>query len=177
MLRPATGEAKLVINPRPDEDTPRCDVNVQFQELSSVLDDKQYHGLLSMVDLYYRSVRQAEYRRYRPSEEEMRTNRAGARLHFAMDTIMRQVREKNQKWTPKFTEDRRRNRQRYQDLYSRKTLRQDDDTALKPLDAAVSRYDDNFAFRRSLTYDTTGNLPIRRLRSSIQLRGPQVLPL
>lgn len=119
-----TGAGKIVINPRVDKTTPRFDASVQFQELGFTLDDNQYRDVISMVDMYHFYVRQAEYRRYRPSEEALKENAGRARLKFALDAIRRETHDRREKWTRAYIENRRKERQAYQALYKRK-LRSD----------------------------------------------------
>lgn len=111
ILQPVTGEGKIVINYQVNKETPRFDANVNFQELGFTLDDDQYRDVISMLDMYHFYVRQAEYRRYRPSEEAMKENPALARLRFALDVIRREIHDNNQRKTQEYMHTRRKERQ------------------------------------------------------------------
>lgn len=138
-----TGQCKVAVNPCLTDTTPRLNSTLAFEDLRFALDDKQFHGLVSMVDTYHFSVRQAEYLQYRPSKETLKANPGRPRLAFYIDIILRPIQERNSKFTAAFMKERRGNRQLYQALYTRKTLRQNSDIDLQPLDAAVSTSVDN----------------------------------
>ncbi|KAG8963047.1 hypothetical protein FRC03_003482 [Tulasnella sp. 419] len=120
ILRPVTGEARIIIHHKIDNQTPRFDAQVLFDELGFVVDDEQYRDAISMIDMYHFYVRQAQYRKYKPSEEQLKENRAKALLKFAGDSILREIHEKNKKWTWDYLRERRDDRHKYVELFKRK---------------------------------------------------------
>ncbi|KAG8928477.1 hypothetical protein FRC01_005870 [Tulasnella sp. 417] len=83
ILRPVSGEARLIFNRRVTNTIPRFDANLTFDDLSFNLDDAQYRDAISMLDMYHFFTRQAQYRRFRPSDQETQENSKLAMLKFA----------------------------------------------------------------------------------------------
>ncbi|KAK0465028.1 vacuolar protein sorting-associated protein 13 [Desarmillaria tabescens] len=122
ILKPVSGEGRVVVNHRVDNHTPRFDLQLLFDEIGVALDDHQYRDVISLLDMYHVYIRQHQYRKYRPGDEEFSINAAGARLHFAGVAILEEVREKNRKWTWAYFAERRDDRNKYVDLFQRKQL-------------------------------------------------------
>ncbi|KAG8920306.1 hypothetical protein FRC00_010207, partial [Tulasnella sp. 408] len=120
ILRPVSGEARLIFNRRVTNTIPRFDANLMFDDLSFNLDDAQYRDAISMLDMYHFFTRQAQYRRFRPSEQEMQENSKLAMLKFAVKAIKTEVHEKNEKWSPGFVIARCQERYRYVALFKSK---------------------------------------------------------
>ncbi|KAG8892116.1 hypothetical protein FRC00_012604, partial [Tulasnella sp. 408] len=120
ILRPVSGEARIIFNRRATNTIPRFDANLMFDDLSFSLDDAQYRDAISMLDMYHFFTRQARYRRFRPSEQEMRENSKLAMLKFAVKAVKTDVRGKNEKWSPRFVVARCQERHRYVALFKSK---------------------------------------------------------
>ncbi|KAG9019286.1 hypothetical protein FRB90_004293 [Tulasnella sp. 427] len=120
ILRPVSGEARLIFNRRVTSTIPRFDASVTFDDLSFNLDDAQYRDAISMLDMYHFFTRQAQYRRFRPSAEEMQDNPKLAMLKFSVRAIKNEVHEKNEKWSPAFVVSRCQERHQYVALFKRK---------------------------------------------------------
>lgn len=58
ILKPVSGEGRVVMNHKLDKDTPRFDVQLQFDEIGVALDDNQYRDAISLVDMYHVYTRQ-----------------------------------------------------------------------------------------------------------------------
>ncbi|KIY52729.1 hypothetical protein FISHEDRAFT_63685 [Fistulina hepatica ATCC 64428] len=122
VLRPVSGEGRIVMNHHVTSDTPRFDVQLLFDEIGVVLDDDQYRDAISLVDMYQVYIRQRQYRKFRPSPEEFSANAAQAHLKFALRAITAQVRERKRQWTWAYLRERRNDRKAYVDLFQRKLL-------------------------------------------------------
>ncbi|KAG7450519.1 vacuolar protein sorting-associated protein 13 [Guyanagaster necrorhizus] len=122
ILKPVSGEGRVVVNHKVDNHTPRFDLQLLFGEIGVALDDHQYRDVISLLDMYHVYIRQHQYRKYRPGDEEFSINTASARLHFAGIAILEEVREKNRKWTWAYFAERRGDRNKYVDLFQRKQL-------------------------------------------------------
>ncbi|KAF9044538.1 vacuolar protein sorting-associated protein 13 [Hymenopellis radicata] len=122
ILKPVSGEGRIIMNHKVDNDTPRFDVQLLFDEIGVAVDNHQYRDTISLLDMYHVYIRQHQYRKYRPDQSEFKANAAKARLRFAGHAILEGVKEKNRKWTWAYFAERRDDRNRYVDLYQRKEL-------------------------------------------------------
>lgn len=110
ILKPVSGQAKITMNRTIDSATPKFDVEVDFDEIGFVLDNHQYRDVISMVDMYHFFLRNQQYRKIRPTEEELAVNRAGAMWKFAKQAVLGQVHEKHRQWSWAYFAERRDNR-------------------------------------------------------------------
>ncbi|KAL7343935.1 hypothetical protein BJY59DRAFT_711306 [Rhodotorula toruloides] len=122
VLKPVSGQGRLVMNKKVDAHTPKTDAELLFQELGFVLDADQYRDALSMVDLFHFYIRQREYRSFRPPQEEFEKNRNRALWKFATSAIRSEVHEKHRQWSWEYFAERRNDRKAYVDLFKKKTL-------------------------------------------------------
>ncbi|GAA5992083.1 hypothetical protein JCM10908_000736 [Rhodotorula pacifica] len=122
VLKPVSGEGRLVMSKKIDAHTPKTDAELLFKELGFVLDADQYRDALSMVDLFHFYIRQREYRSFRPPAAEIEANRNRALWKFAINAIKTEVHEKHRQWSWAFFEERRNDRKAYVDLFKKKTL-------------------------------------------------------
>ncbi|KWU46731.1 hypothetical protein RHOSPDRAFT_14825 [Rhodotorula sp. JG-1b] len=122
VLKPVSGEGRLVMNKKIDAHTPKTDAELLFKELGFVLDADQYRDALSMVDLFHFYIRQREYRSFRPPAAEIEANRNRALWKFAINAIKTEVHEKHRQWSWAYFEERRNDRKAYVDLFKKKTL-------------------------------------------------------
>ncbi|CAK5280530.1 unnamed protein product [Mycena citricolor] len=122
ILKPVSGEGRVIMNHRFDKETPQFDVQLLFDEIGVALDDKQYRDIISLVDMYHVYVRQHQYRKYRPAQIEFKDNVAKARLKYAGAAILEGVRDRRRKWTWGYFAERRDDRNRYVDLFMKKSL-------------------------------------------------------
>ena len=117
VLKPVSGEGRLVLNHKPSNDTPKTDAELLFKELGFVVDEDQYRDLLSMVDLFHFYTRQYQYRKFQPAEIEQKENKAKSLWKFATKAILNEVHEKNRKWTWAYFAERRDDRMEYVTLF------------------------------------------------------------
>lgn len=122
ILRPVTGEGRIVMNHKLDKSTPRFDVQLLFDEIGVVLDDNQYRDAISLVEMFHFYSRQKQYRSLRPTPEELSKNRPRALLRFAGTAIFSGIQERNRKWTWAYFAERRDDRKRYVELFKQKSL-------------------------------------------------------
>lgn len=62
ILKPVSGEARLIMNHKIDKETPQIDAQVLFDEFGFLIDDDQYRDSLSMVDLFHFYTRTQQVR-------------------------------------------------------------------------------------------------------------------
>ncbi|KAJ7634302.1 vacuolar protein sorting-associated protein 13 [Mycena polygramma] len=122
ILKPVSGEGRVrgmisIISKRH-----QFDVQLRFDEIGVALDDKQYRDIISLVDMYHVYMRQHQYRKFRPSDDEFTANRAKYRLRYAGTAILEGVRDRRRKWTWAYFAERRDDRNNYVDLFQKKTL-------------------------------------------------------
>ncbi|KAF5370222.1 hypothetical protein D9615_010080 [Tricholomella constricta] len=120
ILRPVSGEGRIIVNHKVDQKTPRFEVQLIFDEIGVALDDNQYRDIISLLDMYHVYVRQRQYRKFKPQEFSLST--AKTRLFFAGNAILEGVRERNRKWTWAYFAERRDDRNKYVDLFQKKVL-------------------------------------------------------
>ncbi|KIM48205.1 hypothetical protein M413DRAFT_439924 [Hebeloma cylindrosporum] len=122
ILKPVSGEGRIIVNHRMDVHIPRFDVQLLFEEIGVGLDDNQYRDVISLVDMYHVYLRKRQYAKYRPSDAEFSSNVAKARLVFAGSAILEGVRGKNKKWTWEYFAQRRDDRNSYVELFQKKLV-------------------------------------------------------
>ncbi|KAH7930968.1 vacuolar protein sorting-associated protein 13 [Leucogyrophana mollusca] len=147
ILKPVSGEGRIIMNHKLDNHTPHFDVRLFFDEIGVALDDNQYRDAISLVDMYHVYIRQHQYRKYRPSDKEFEENRAKALLRFAGKAILEGVHEQRRKWSWAYFAERRDDRNKYVELFERKvtsTLREGDSTYLAALERKLPYEDIRF---------------------------------
>ncbi|CCL98963.1 uncharacterized protein FIBRA_00971 [Fibroporia radiculosa] len=122
VLKPVTGEGRIIMNHEQSKEKPRFDVQLLFDEIGGLLDEHQYRDIISLVDMYHFYVRQYQYQRYRPSAQELKENRSKALFRFAGRAILDEVHERKRKWTWNYFAERRDDRHRYVELFKKKQL-------------------------------------------------------
>ncbi|GAA5859573.1 hypothetical protein JCM8547_006147 [Rhodosporidiobolus lusitaniae] len=122
VLKPVSGQGRLVLNKKVDATTPKTDAELLFKELGFVLDADQYRDALSMVDLFHFYIRQREYRGFRPPQKEIDKNRNRALWKFAVNAIRSEVHDKHKRWSWAYFKERRDDRKAYVRLFRKKTL-------------------------------------------------------
>lgn len=163
ILSPVSGEGRIVMNHKLDKNTPHFDVQLLFDEIGVALDDNQYRDAISLADMYHVYIRQHQYRKHRPSDEEFKANRARALLRFATQAILDGVHDRHRKWTWAYFAERRDDRNKYVELFEKKmtnSLRESDTALLNALECKLS-YED-IRFYRSIARS--------RLRKDMELR-------
>ncbi|KAJ7293574.1 vacuolar protein sorting-associated protein 13 [Mycena rebaudengoi] len=154
ILKPVSGEGRVVMNHKFDDKTPRFDVQLSFDEIGVALDDKQYRDIISP---------RRHYRKFRPSDHEFVSNRAKYRLRYATTAILEGVRERHRKWTWEYFAERRDDRNKYVDLFQKKSL-----AALAGLDLKAFE-----ALEKKLSYEDIRfyrSIARSRLRKDVALR-------
>ena len=110
------------MNHKFDTNTPKFDVEVDFTEIGFLLDNHQYRDVISMVDMYHFFLRNQQvsirylcfhhltplqYRRIRPSDEQIQASKAKAMWKFAKEAVLEQVHEKHRQWSWAYFAERR----------------------------------------------------------------------
>jgi vacuolar protein sorting-associated protein 13A/C len=138
ILKPVTGEGRVrilailqdspahallsqvTLNHKLNKTTPKINVDLIFSEIGFILDDHQYRDAISLVDMYHFATRQAQYRKFRPPEEEItKIGKPKAMLKFAADAIMYEVHERKRKWSWDYFRERRDDRNAYVRLFKK----------------------------------------------------------
>ena len=123
VLRPVSGQARVIIDKTGKTDQPRLRASLLFDEIGFMLDDHQYRDALMMVDLFHYFLRHQEYKRYQPKgvtpKEDPR-----AWLQFGVNAVLSKIHERNRRWTWDYFRERRDDRQRYIELFKKKKKEQ-----------------------------------------------------
>ncbi|PWZ02331.1 hypothetical protein BCV70DRAFT_172197 [Testicularia cyperi] len=120
ILKPVSGAGRLVMRKKMTPEIPKMDAQLLFEELGFALDDEQYRDVISVADLFHFYTRQAQYRKFRPSSEEIEQNRPRALLRFAGRAILNEVHEKHKVWSWDYFRQRRDDRKEYVELFKQK---------------------------------------------------------
>lgn len=120
ILKPVSGKGKITMNHKIDANTPKFDVELDFTEIGFLLDNHQYRDVISMVDMYHFFLRNQQYRKIRPTDEQMEAGKAKAMWKFAREAVLGQVHEKHRQWSWAYFAERRDDRKRYVTLYKQK---------------------------------------------------------
>lgn len=123
LLKPVTGEGRVVLNRKWGDKDPQFEVELLFDEIGFNLDHHQYRDAISMADMYHVYMRQHQYRKYRPDESEFQQSRPKALLKFAGRVILEEVHDKNIRWTWEYFRERRDDRRRYVELFKFKVTK------------------------------------------------------
>lgn len=182
ILKPVTGEARIILNKTMSSEAPKIDAQVIFDEIGVVFDRDQYRDALSMVDVFHFYRRTHQYHKFRPSEEEFKKNPARSRLRFALNAISSEVHDRKKRWSWDYISQRRDTRKKYVEIYVKKLalpenkeLSPEDDSALKEMETGLSYEDIRFfrsvaraqakkdaATRRKLEAEQRANQPQRQ---------------
>ncbi|KAI0321342.1 hypothetical protein OF83DRAFT_1274656 [Amylostereum chailletii] len=162
VLKPVTGEGRVVMNNQLDSKTPRFDIQILFDEIAVLLDDHQYRDIISLVDMFHVYARKHQYRKYKIAAEENEGSHPRALLKFAGQAILDGVHERNRKWTWAYFAERRDDRHRYVELFKKTQL-----NAQTPQDASVLA-----ALEKKLSYE---DIRFYRSISRSELRKDQAL--
>lgn len=120
ILKPVSGAGRLVMRKKMTSEVPKMDAQLLFEELGFALDDEQYRDVISVADLFHFYTRQAQYRKFRPSAEELEENRPRALLRFAGKAILNEVHERHRVWSWDYFRERRDDRKEYVELFKQK---------------------------------------------------------
>ncbi|KAJ7597035.1 vacuolar protein sorting-associated protein 13 [Mycena floridula] len=166
VLKPVSGEGRIIMNHKPDKQNPRFDVQLLFDEIGVSLDDNQYRDAISLLDMYHVYARQQEYRKYRPIEEEFTINAAQSRLRFAGTAILEGVKQRRRQWSWPYFAERRDDRVKYLDLFQKKQLNTIPSSDIKVLEALERKlsYED-IRFYRSIARSRLGKDAALRKRA------------
>lgn len=120
ILKPVSGAGRLVMRKKMTPEVPKMDAQLLFEELGFAIDDEQYRDVISVADLFHFYTRQAQYRRFRPTPEQLAENRPRALLRFAGAAILNEVHERHRVWTWDYFRQRRDDRKEYVELFKQK---------------------------------------------------------
>ena len=122
MLKPVSGRAGVEIDKTGKIEKPKMKARLLFNELGFVLDEDQYRDALMMVDLFHYFVRHQEYKKYQPKATPKEDPRAW--LKFAGDAVLRQIHDRNKRWTWDYMRERKEDRKKYIELFKKKKQEQ-----------------------------------------------------
>ncbi|KAG8683870.1 hypothetical protein FRC09_015757, partial [Ceratobasidium sp. 395] len=165
ILKPVTGQGRVIMNPKFDSETPKNDVQLLFDEIGFVIDDDQYRDAISMVDMYHFYLRQQQYRAFKPTEETLKENKARAMLQFAGKMILREVHEKHYKWTWAHFAKRRDDRKAYVELFKKKEVDKNK-TLIGEALAAFEALERELAYEDIRFYRSIARSELRKERAS-----------
>ncbi|KAF8335473.1 vacuolar protein sorting-associated protein 13 [Cantharellus anzutake] len=152
ILKPVTGQGRVIMNKGGAPKKAKVEAEVFFDEIGFVLDDSQYRDAISMIDMYHFYLRRYRYKRFRPSDEEIRYNPKLALFRFAARAILDEVHQKRRSWTWEHFKERRDDRGQYIPLFMKRefsgSLSPEETSAFEALERKL-RYED-IRFYRSI---------------------------
>lgn len=116
------------MNKRGTSKRAKVGAEVFFDEIGFVLDDSQFRDAISMIDMYHFYLRRHKYKRFRPSDEDLKSSPKLALLKFAGAAILDEVHQKRRRWMWEYFRERRDDREQYVPLF----LKRESGGALSP---------------------------------------------
>ncbi|KAI8057703.1 hypothetical protein BDF22DRAFT_772292 [Syncephalis plumigaleata] len=117
ILKPVSGVGQIKLNKSFSSDKPKTKATLLFNELAFVLDDEQYRDALLCLNYYHFSIRQQQYRKYRPDVNTTAKTHPREWFKFAGNCILSEIHERRQKWTWDHFARRRDERKAYVRLF------------------------------------------------------------
>ena len=117
ILEPVSGAGKLVIRHHATKEEPAIDAQLAFDQIGFTLDDEQYRDGICVMDLFHFYARQAQYRAFRPTAEQLEENKPRALFQFAAKAIVNEVHQKHRVWSWDYFKERRDMRREYVRLF------------------------------------------------------------
>ena len=116
--------SKITINAtqKCDDDRPRFDIQLLVDDVVVSLSDSQYHSFASLIEMYHRCSVQKRFQGYRSQQSFTDDpSKVGpvALWKLAADAILREVRDRQRRWTWAWFVERRDDRRRYIDVWTR----------------------------------------------------------
>lgn len=146
ILKPVSGRAGIELDKTGRSDRPRAKARFLFDEFGLVIDDCQYRDALMLADLFHTFIRSQEYKSLRPKDDPKDAPRAWFR--YAGEAVLSKIRERNRRWTPVFTIERRDSRLKYIFLYKKRKrqeiLTSEEQQTLNELEQTLSYEDLRF---------------------------------
>ena len=143
VLKPVNGRARVEMDKSGKLDRAKLKAMLTFEEIGVILDDDQYRDALMMIDLFHYFIRHQEFKKYQPKgvtpKEDPR-----AWLRFAGNAVLKNIHDRNRRWTWAYMKERRDDRRRYIKLFMKKKRGE----ALAPTEA-----DKLEKLERKLTYE------------------------
>ena len=120
LLQPVSGIGKIILNKKYIPGQPKTLINLEFDQLSLVLDDEQYFDILTLLTVVTLDSRKAAYRHLRPTVNLYKDPLAWFR--FAVNCQVEILRKRNKIRTWEHVMERRQNRLKYVELFKQKLL-------------------------------------------------------
>ncbi|RKP26494.1 hypothetical protein SYNPS1DRAFT_27818 [Syncephalis pseudoplumigaleata] len=117
ILKPVSGIGQVTLSKSFSVDKPKTKATLLFNELAFVLDDEQYRDTLLCLNYYHFSIRQQQYRKYRPPADTTAKTHPREWLQFAGNCILSEIHERRRKWTWDYFARRRDERKAYVRLF------------------------------------------------------------
>lgn len=119
ILRPVSGVGQITLN-KDVRAGPKTKALLSFDELAFIFDSEQYRDMLWAVELYNVYQRTREFRQFRPTVPVEKDPKEWFR--YAAKCVLDQVHKKNREWTWDYILTRRKDRNRYIELFKKKTI-------------------------------------------------------
>ncbi|KAI8897799.1 hypothetical protein BC833DRAFT_643759 [Globomyces pollinis-pini] len=152
VLNPVSGVGKLTWVKTLDTSKPRCDLNMDFDDLAFNLDDHQYATFMTIFGTLTRQSLAYPYRKYRPPKAITPKLDPKAWFQYAGKCVLSDISAKRKQWTWEFFKERRDSRKRYIELYTLFRKGEIDEEEVSELDQLeLSLSFDDIRFYRHIT--------------------------
>ncbi|KAJ3072035.1 hypothetical protein HDU98_004400 [Podochytrium sp. JEL0797] len=169
ILKPVSGQGKVKINKTPKRGDVKYQGNLEFDEFGFVVSDKQYASFLKLTRAFALFVKSEKYRKFRPPRYIRPTADPRLWLNFAVNCVLNDIHEKNEKWSWRYFAERRDRRVFYIQLYKRSKaatpLSPEDDDLMKTLERKLSFEDIRF-------YRSIANNQLRKEKAILAATAP-----
>jgi vacuolar protein sorting-associated protein 13A/C len=117
VVRPINGIGKVVISEVPEHGQAKYNTDLEFEDFSFSLDDEQYSSVFALLESMNLSWKATPYRALRPPQPSSPKTEPLVWFRFAATCILSDIHERRKKWSWKFFQERRDDRNIYVDAF------------------------------------------------------------
>ncbi|KAL7754164.1 Vacuolar protein sorting-associated protein 13 [Sorochytrium milnesiophthora] len=117
ILSPVNGIGKLTINRKYGGEVPKYQAQLEFDNFSFFINDRQYHDLWLLLHYFETYNKSKKYRALRPARTLAIRDAPRAYWRFAIDAALMDVRQRLRPYTKQYLTERRQKRLAYMRLY------------------------------------------------------------
>ncbi|KAI0218945.1 Vacuolar protein sorting-associated protein 13 [Massospora cicadina] len=166
VLKPVSASGKLVLNQIYQQDKPKATAGLNFDEISFSLDDEQTRDLMLAATRFDFVMRKQNYVQHHPPRHL--SYKAGAKdwFRFAIRCVLNEIHARHRQWTWEYFAERRDDRKRYIDLYTKVQLDAADGVEVETFEALERK----LKFRDLKFYRSLAQPEISRQKKALKMR-------
>ncbi|KAI9292119.1 vacuolar protein sorting-associated protein vps13 [Neoconidiobolus thromboides FSU 785] len=122
ILEPVSALGKLVVDSGFDTGKTKNKANLEFDQFNLILDNEQYRDLMLTTSMFDLVMRKQKYIKYEPPSKFKYSEKPVEWFRFAARCVLDEIHQKRRQWTWEYFAERRDDRNRYKDLYTKLKL-------------------------------------------------------